>query len=770
LLRLRSAGFLALLAALNSGLSASAQTRTGTAAAAPVATVDLPFAYDGPPPPVPPATISRDETGRATVRAVRLTMPLRLDGKLDEAVYEMVPPISDFIQTEPVLGVPPSQKTEVWVLYDDDNFYIAGRCWEAHLEKMVINEMRRDANGVGQNDRLGFVLDTFYDRRNGISFNVTPIGGRNDGQVTDERQYNGDWNPIWDVATGRFEGGWTAEVVIPFKSLRYRPGHAQIWGINITRNNRWKNEQAYLTPIPKALANRGLFQLSAAATLVGLEAPPQARNLEIKPYAITDLTTDLTSTPRISNDLSAAAGLDVKYGITQSLAADFTYKTDFAQVEADEQQINLTRFNLFFPEKREFFLENHGTFGFGGAAAAFGDASGAGDTPVMFYSRRMGLNLGRQVPLEVGGRVTGRAGRFSVGAMTLRAGAERVSGTVPTTFSVLRIKRDILRRSSVGVIYTDRTIGQHGVGNRAFGADGTFSFFNNLSITTYWARTATDRLKGDDESHRAFLDYAGDRYGLQLERLSVGARFNPEIGFVRRTDIRKHYGLVRFSPRPKNNTRVRRYSYTGTFNYIENGRGRLDLRTGHGEFATEYQNGDRFIAGFDRTYEYLPQPFRIATGITLPVGGYDYGTTRIGYTLGLQRKVSGTVLFERGPFYTGQKTAVTLTRGRTNIRPQLSIEPGLSINHVELDEGTFTAKLITSRVTYSLSPRTFVSALLQYVSSSHTMAANVRLRWEYHPGSELFVVYNEQRDTMARQFPDLANRALIIKVNRLFRF
>ena len=755
---------------------ASGQTRAvptsaaSSAAAAPATTVDVPFAYVGPPPPVPPATVSRDDTGRATVRAVRLTMPLRLDGKLDEAVYEMVPPVSDFVQTEPVVGVAATQKTEVWVLYDDENFYIVGRCWESNPEKMVLNEMRRDASAIGQNERLGFVLDTFYDRRNGISFNVTPIGGRNDGQITDERQYNGDWNPIWNVATGRFDGGWTAEIVIPFKSLRYRTGHAQIWGINITRHNRWKNEASYLTPMPKALASRGLFQVSLAATLVGLEAPPQSKNLEFKPYAITDLTSDLLSTPRVSNDLNAKGGLDMKYGITQSLAADFTYKTDFAQVEADEQQINLTRFNLFFPEKREFFLENHGTFGFGGAAAAFGDASGAGDTPVMFYSRRIGSNAGRQIPLEVGGRVTGRSGRFSIGAMTLRTGEESVSGTPHTTFSVLRLKRDIMRRSSIGVIYTDRSIGQYGVANRAIGADGTFSFFNNLSISTYWARTATRALEGDDQSYRANFDYAGDRYGVQMERLSVGAHFNPEVGFVRRVDMRKNYGLFRFSPRPHNNQRIRRYAYTASFNHLENGRGRLDLREGTGEFTIEFQNGDRFTTGYKNTYEYLPQPFRIATGVTLATGGYSYGTASTSYTMGQQRPFSGTVLVERGPFYNGQKTAVTLTRGRTNIRPQLSIEPGLSINHVELDEGTFTAKLITSRVTYTANPRMFVSALLQYISSSHTLAANVRLRWEYHPGSELFVVFNEQRDTLAHPFPDLANRALVVKVNRLFRF
>ena len=348
---------------------------------------------DGPPPPQPPDVISRDPTGRATVRAVRVVDALTIDGTLDERVYEDVLPMSDFIQIEPQEGSPATQRTEVWLLFDDDHIYVSARLWESHPERMIANEMRRDNSNITQNELFAFSLDTFYDRRNGVLFNTNPIGGRMDGQITNETQFNGDWNPIWRVVSGRFDGGWTVEASIPFQSLRYRPGQAQIWGFNVLRNNRWKNEISFLTPIPAAKGSGlDIMMMSAAATVYGLEAPPGSRNLEIKPFAITDLASDRSATPPVSNDLSGDIGLDVKYGITQNLVADLTVNTDFAQVEADEQQVNLTRFSLFFPEKREFFLENQGKFAFGGAGANL--VGGDPNTPILFYSHRIGARAG----------------------------------------------------------------------------------------------------------------------------------------------------------------------------------------------------------------------------------------------------------------------------------------------------------------------------------------------------------------------------------------
>ena len=737
---------------------------------APVAAPELPFAFEGPPPPVAPAVITRDAAGRATIRAVRLAAPMRLDGVLDEAVYSSVPPISDFIQVEPQEGAPATEKTELWLTFDRDYVYVSFRCWESDPARVVANEMRRDSTMLWQgNDIVGFIFDTFYDRRNAFQFTVNQIGGRSDAQLT-SGQWNGDWNTVWDVKTGRFEGGWTVEAALPFKSLRYRPGRTQVWGFNALRTNRWKNEISFITRIPNAMGQRGLNQPSLAATVVGLEAPPGSRNLEIKPYAISDLTSNRNVTPKVSNDVTGNIGFDIKYGLTQDLTTDVTYHTDFAQVEADEQQVNLSRFSLFFPEKREFFLENQGMFSFGGAATG-GQMAAGSDTPILFYSRRIGLNGEHSVPIEAGGRLTGRLGRNSLGVLSMRTGDEPVWGSRPTNFSVVRLKRDLLRRSSVGLLFTGRSVGQSGTGtNTAYGADGTFAFFDNLAINTYWARTRTEGLSGEDTSYRAQLDYEGDRYGVQAERLVVGDNFNPGVGFVRRDNMRRDFGLFRFSPRPSSIESIRKFSWTGSMAYIENGARRLETRDWQGEFAIEFQNSDRFSLGYGNTYEFLARPFDISRGITVPVGGYDFAGLHAGFNLGQQRTVSGNFSAEYGSFYSGHKWAIGASRGRVKITSRFSAEPSFSINRVDLAEGSFTAQLVGSRVTYTMTPLMFASALVQYNSASHAVMANVRLRWEYRPGSELFVVFNEERDTLMGRFPDLANRAIIVKINRLLRF
>ena len=729
----------------------------------------MPAAFSGPPVPVAPEVVSRDEAGRVTLRAVRIASPLRLDGQLNEEAYTSVPAIADFIQMEPHEGEPATQKTEFWLLFDRDNVYVTARCWESHPERMVANEMRHDNFAIFQaNDNVTFILDTNYDRRNGVIFVVNPIGGRAEGQVTNERQYNGDLNVIWDVAVGRFEGGWTMEAAIPFKSLRYRPGTAQTWGFNIKRENRWKNESAYLTRMPNALAQRAMMQVSLAATLVGVEAPEGLKNLEIKPYAVSSLTSDSTSTPKMANAVNGDLGLDVKYGVTRNLTADLTYNTDFAQVEADEQQVNLTRFSLFFPEKREFFLENKGTFDFGGTGVGLGTSSS--DMPTLFYSRQIGLQAGRAVPIQGGGRLSGRVGRYSVGLLNIQTADAPAADARGTNFTVARLKRDVLRRSSIGALVTRRSIRAGGPGsNDAYGLDGSFAFFNNLSVNTYWARTHTTGLKGDDVSYRAQLDYSGDRYGVQLEHMAIGEDFSPEVGFLRRADMRKSFGQFRFSHRPRSIKSVRRFSTAGSINYLENRGGRLESRDWDAQFDIELQNSDRATFFYNDVYEFLPQPFRIAPAVTLPVGGYDFAFLRGTYTFGPPRKMSGGASVERGTFYEGHRTTVAVSSGRVELTPQFSLQPTLSVNRVSLPQGSFTSNLVGSRVTFTMTPLMFVSALLQYNSGGNSLASNVRFRWEYRPGSELFVVYNEQRDTLARRFPALANRSIIVKINRLFR-
>ena len=408
----------------------------------PARTTPSPSNDTDPPPPVAPDVISRGQNGRMVVRAVHLAEALRVDGKLEEAVYQTVQPISDFIQSVPAEGKSATERTEAWVMFDDNFIYISGKCYDsAPPEKWTANELRRDTNQLRQNDMFGVLLDTFHDRRNGYNFYTNPLGGFADQVITDEGNPNVDWNPVWEVRTGRFDGGWTAELAIPFKSLRYKSGVNQAWGIQLRRSIRRKNEWTYLTAVPASTGGaNGIFRVSRAATLVGLDLPGAGKNVELKPYGISRLTTDRLRNPPIANDPDGDIGLDAKYGVTANLTADITVNTDFAQVEVDEQQVNLTRFVLQFPEKRDFFLEGRGIFDFGratGNTGGGGSSSAITGAPSLFYSRRIGLNSGRVVPIDVGGRLTGKVGKFSIGAMNLETGDEAVSQTPTTNFTVL---------------------------------------------------------------------------------------------------------------------------------------------------------------------------------------------------------------------------------------------------------------------------------------------------------------------------------------------
>jgi len=324
----------------------------------------------------------------------------------------------------------------------------------------------------------------------------------------------------------------------------------------------------------------------------------------------------------------------------------------------------------------------------------------------------------------------------------------------------------------VGAIATRRSTISGGTGaGETYGVDGTFAFFTNLTINTYWARTLTPGIRDNDTSYRAWFNFNGDRYGLIAERLMVGDHFNPEVGFVRRDDFRKTRLQARFSPRPVKRFRaVRRFFYQANGDYWENGAGRKEQRDVSADFQIEFQNSDRLEASYQDLYEFVPAPFRIARGVTIPTGGYTRRAFGVQYQLGQQHKASGTVAVEHGPFYGGERTALGFTGARISVSPQLAVEPRLSIDRVALPFGDFTSKLVSSRVTYTITPMMFISGLLQYNSSNNSFGTNVRMRWEYMPGSELFVVYNDGRDTTPRGMPELQNRALVFKVNRLLRF
>jgi Domain of unknown function (DUF5916) len=754
----------------------------------------------GPPPPVAPAVVSRDGAGQVTIRAVRVGEPMRIDGELDEAFYQATPPIGDFVQTLPDAGAPASERTEAWIAFDDSNVYVSARVWESGPERdWVANEMRRDSPSLERNDHFGVYLDTYYDRRNGIGFFVNPLGGFTDLQITNEEDVNTDWNPIAQIRTGRFDGGWTVEMAIPFRSIRYRAGRDQVWGIQMRRYSVSKSEWDHLTPLPLSVVGNGTggaTRVSLYGTVVGIEPPAPSVKLELKPYWISGVETDKTVVPEKTNDAYADAGLDVKYGITENLTADLTYNTDFAQVEVDEQQVNLTRFNLFFPEKRDFFLENQGIFEFGNGGRGPGSSGSGGppgsssvsssgrgrggrsvNAPSLFYSRQIGLQSGLPVPIFGGGRVTGKVGSFDVGAVGLRTESAPAAGADATTFTVLRVRRDVFARGSVGLLYENRSLSRvSGTGsNQAYGADANLAFGDNVQLFGYYARTRTDGLPGRDDSYRVRAGYRGDTWSGSVDEVVVGENFNPEIGYLRRTNFRETNLFGRFSPRPSSIPSIRQITFGLLANFIENERlGFLESRSRAGRVETEFENGDWLTFNATDSYERLGVDTPIS-GATMPAGSYSFRDMDLTYYLGPHRWLSGSVSVARGSFYSGHVTSLGLSRGRIEILPQLSLEPSVELNWIDLPalqsrSGQFNQHVARARVTYSMSPRAFLSGLVQYNTASDTFSSNVRFRWEWAPGSELFVVYNEDRDTdVLDRWSALSSRALVIKATRLLR-
>jgi hypothetical protein len=747
--------------------------------------------WKGPRMPESPEVFAKDEEGLITLRATRLAAPLDLDGALDEGVYREVKSISHFIQQEPREGEPATERTEVWLFFDDRNFYVSVRNYDTAPDRLVANELRRDNFNIYQNDNITISIDPLYTRRSGVFFQTNALGAQRDQEVQDERSNNNDWNTIWRTRSRILDDGWSMEFAVPFKSLRFRQSGPQVWGFNLRRVVRWKNEHVTISPVPASVTTRAMYKFDIFATLVGVETPQQRPTIDLKPYAIAASTTNLTAADPYSNDPSADAGFDVKYGLTQSLMADFTYRTDFAQVEEDQQQVNLTRFSLFFPEKREFFLEGQGLFSFGGSQTGGGGGSQTSArtqtpslTPVVFYSRRIGLGAGGEVPILAGGRVAGRAGKFGIGLLNIQTEDEETLRAPATNFSVIRLRRDVLRRSNVGVIATRRAP-DGAAANTVLGVDANFWFFQNVVLTGFLAQSETDtddspagsantRLASpasDRRSYRGEFEYAPDRYGVKYEHLMVGSQFDPQVGFLRRQAFTRNYAQLRFSPRPAGSRRVRKHFFEADFDHITGtSDGRLETREAKVAYRIELNNSDQWGIDYSNNFEFLRGGFEVVPGKVIPAGVYEFGDVRTSFLFGPQRKVSGTISGGTGSFYGGTNTEAGI-RGTVEISPRFNVEPGVTVNHIDIPAGAFTTTVASARTTYMFSPSMALSALVQYNSTATSLGSSVRFRWEYFPGSDFFVVYSDGRNSaIGDRFPGLQNRTFVVKATRLFRF
>ncbi len=721
----------------------------------------------GPPAPAADEAVSRDADGRVTLRAFRLAEPLTVDGVLDDPVYDQVPAAEGFTQQEPDEGAPVSESTRVWVLYDADSLYVAADLEEHHPEEFMTNEMRRDNRNIGWGDSFSVILDTFYDRRNGVLFHTNAAGALYDAQVTDERNTNADWNTVWWVRTRRMDDGWTVEMRIPFRSLRYAGGGAQLWGINFRRLIKHTNERSFLTPTPQAYDRWGLLRLSNAATLVGLEAPPGSRRMELKPYAIGSQTN--APLRDINDEWSGDVGADFKFGVTDGLTADVTWNTDFAQVEDDETQVNLSRFSLFYPEKREFFLEGQGVFDFGGRETRF--FGGPTDVPIPFFSRSIGISGGSAVPIIGGARLHGRAGAYQMGLMNIQAGEVGGLDVESTNFSAFRVKRDLFARSNIGVIATHRNISADGSeSNSLYGVDGNFAPTDYIRFNTFYMAT---REPGVETGHQAAsymgqFRYDTDLIDFEVQRLYLGGDFNPGMGFIRRRDFTKNGGSFLFGPRPRSIEAVRQVEFEIEANQYDRPDGEMETREYTFDTSIIFESSDRLMFDHTVTEERLLEGFDLSDDVAVPAGNYKFSRTGVRVRMGSHRKVSGMFRYEFGDFFGGTRQEVSYW-GRAEVNQRFSLEPNISLNWITVPGGDVTAQVSRLRATYTVSPRSFLGALVQYNSAAQLFSANVRFRWEYSPGSDLFVVFSSNRDG-DDGLSGLSDRAVVVKFTRLFRF
>ena len=707
---------------------------------------------------------------------VRTTESIVIDGVLDEPAWLSAPIAKGFIQNDPAEGEPATHDTEVRVLYDDSAIYFGVFASDDQPDGLIINDLKKDFDTFSS-DGFRVIIDTFKDERNGYIFATNPAGAKSDAQMANEgRENNSNWDGIWDVRTRVTESGWYAEVWIPFRTLKFSRADPQTWGINFERKVRRLNENSYWAPVPRIYS---LERVSLAGAIGGMNGIRPSRNIRVKPYAAgsTNAVTGLSTVGEFD------VGFDVKYGVTSGLTWDFTVNTDFSQVEADEQQVNLSRFSLFFPEKRDFFLENSGIFQFGGGGRRVGGGGGGGggggvggrlnrsQDLRLFFSRRIGLSDdGTAVPIVAGTRLTGRVGKTSVGVLNVQQADEAV--TPATNFTALRASRDILANSDVGAVLLNKEESGPGF-NRVAGVDANFRF-GFLSLEGYAVQTfSPDRnvpADGERFAARGHLSYVSREWQARGFYSAVGQNFIDEMGFVPRTGVNNSFLYFSRAFRPawlsKFGIReIRPHWQLDSFSR-RSGDG-LESRYQDWHIPLNFNDGGFLETGANSDVEVVREAFTInnALGIKVNPGRYDFHEWFVIWRTNNSAPLSFISRFSLGDFYDGYRRAYNFGPSiRVNEKINGSIS--LAVNDIELSTGSFVTKLVAGRLNYNFNTRMFVNALVQYNTDSRQLSSNLRFNIIHRPLSDFFLVYNDRRDERT----DETNRALIAKVTYLMAF
>ena len=676
--------------------------------------------------------------------ATRTSEEIKVDGVLDEPVWQSVEPIRELYQIQPDQGEPATEQSEVRILYDDKKLYF-GFIFFDEMDKIVANDMRRDSPGLRSNDYGFLLLDTYNDRRNAVFFRFTPVGGVEDTAVSNSGgSLNTSWDIVFECRCRINEDNWTAEIAIPFSQLRFEKSDVMNWGINFGREIARKQELDAWNEAPKTYGGLAKYRTAYFGTLEGIKGISPSRHLELLPYVLPGASYE-SSTEATEGVFDA--GLDLKYGVTPNLTADLTFNTDFAQVEADQEQVNLTRFSLFFPEQRPFFLEGASIFDVGIPRPSFRRPPPL----LLFYSRRIGLAKGRAIPILAGGKMTGKIGPYGIGILNVLTNKftddEFQIGEPPidelrTNYSVMRVNRDILAGSTVGGIFINKQDAD--AYNRTAGLDFSYRPTREINVQGLWSRTFEADITGNSNAFFIGGDWRTNLFRLNGSYTDIGEDFNPEVGYIQRSGVRRFRGDASYTPWP-DKFGIREIQIGPEIDLVLTQDFWLETQELTFDTQLEFKTGDDIGFQVKNTQENLERYFRIQ-GVSIPNDDYNFTSFQVSGRTSSSRMIAAQLQVEFGEFYSGTRRGFLID---AVARPtaQLSIEPFIEFNRITLPTEEFDANAFGGRIGYSFSTTLFTKLFTQWSTDRDILSANFLVNYIYRPGSDLYLVFDQSYDT-----------------------
>jgi hypothetical protein len=682
--------------------------------------------------------------------ATRTELTIKVDGLLDEPVWATIKPITEFVQRLPLDGGEPTEKSEMRILYDNNNLYFGFTFFDSDPEKVRATILNR-GGWIHRDDKLEIALDTYHDRRNAYLFEMNPLGTQDDALITDENRPGLDewaWDGVY-ISEGKVtDFGWVLEVAIPWTTLRFPNKDELTMGLAIKRYINRKNESVIWPHIGLEYSS-DIYQVSQYANLKGLKDIKRGKDIKIKPFAIGGTQNQITDEKTV-NDNIGNGGFDIYYGLKSNLTLNLTYNTDFAQVEADNAQINLTRFNLFYPEKREFFLTRSKLFAFGNSRQT-----------EVFFSRKIGLNQ----DVVGGARMFGQIGKTSVGALNIHT---RADGDLPAThYSAIRLRKDVRDRTTVGAIITD--VSSKGIRNSVYGIDGEMRFWGNSSVSAWYSQVNDTSLVGPSAASMIKMDLRNDRYFLTAGQHRVDEDFRPGLGFVQRQDMIGTGIIAGFTPRVGDGDElIRQWRFTIYARDVRNHAGIHETGVLNGGIEAILETRDKIGLKVIQNKEKLTAGFTLGNGVEIQKGNYRDRKISFSARTNQSRGVWGNFALSKGDYFGGNKTSMSGSIGK-QFSNHLTLYGSANQNIVSMpSQEEFTANIYGITAEVALNRKWFGKALIQYDNFSEQLQLYCRINWIHTPGSDLFIVLNQRYD-MAGSKSSLVQGTQVVKLTYLFQ-